>query len=365
MIPKLSFTKQDTNIIKGVGILMIMIHNFFHIIPPAPGENEFLYSPDTLANFHDLLQTYPDKFVRYFFAYFGHYGVQLFIFISAYGLYRSYHQKHMRYFPFLKKRVVKLYPTLAIAVILQLCILYFRDGGAVTGYEIKSSLLKLTLLFNFFPHQALSVNGPWWFFSLIFQFYLIFPFLLWVSKKYGSTTLLVLGFLCLPIEYFFNPFLISHRLNINYTVIGHMEVFCLGIFLADKKQIYFPKWLIGLATVIFILGNFNPVVWLFSFSAITILMLSAFIVFLPPLQRQKRIYTFLNYTGGISLFLFVVQGMLRHPLVDIAGKHNNTWLTLLFCLIYLVLAFLVARLVKAIEKRVQKVIEKTPLATAV
>lgn len=364
MIQKMALTRQDTNIIKGIGILMIMLHNFFHIIGPASGENEFLYDPDTLPTLLTYLQASPAKFIRYLFSYFGHYGVQLFIFISAYGLYKAYAEKQLRYFQFLKKRFIKLYPVLVIAVCLKFVLYVYKYKGLLPFYDVKAGLLKLTLLHNFFPDEALSLSGPWWFFSLIFQFYLIFPLLLRITKKYGSTILLVVAFTFPLLEYMINPALVANGLNLNFTVFGHMEVFCLGIFFADKKRIRIPKSVLIFCAAVFVWGNLNGFMWLFTFAAITILLLAAIIAWLPMLEQRKRVYSFISFTGSISLFLFAVHGMLRHPLVVVAEKYDHFLLTLLLSCVFVACTFLVARLVQIIEERVQKYIVKERLHTS-
>lgn len=170
-------TRHQTNLLKGIGMLMIMFHNFFHLLDPSPGQNEFDFSLSNFENYITLSKLNPFDFTRYWSSYFGHYGVQIFIFISSYGLYLSYKTKKIHLIPFLKKRLIKLYPTLLIAVIL-LLILSIVYNGFPSIERLIHILLKLTLLFNFIPGEALSISGPWWFFSLIFQLYLVFPILL-------------------------------------------------------------------------------------------------------------------------------------------------------------------------------------------
>ena len=175
-------TRHQTNLLKGIGMLMIMIHNFYHLLSPSPGENEFDFSIANFENYISLSKLNPLDFIRYGFSYFGHYGVQIFIFISSYGLYLSYKAKEIQLLPFLKKRLIKLYPTLVIAVIL-LLITSTAYSGLPDAEKLQSILLKLTLLFTFIPGEALTVSGPWWFFSLIFQLYLVFPLLLMLTKR--------------------------------------------------------------------------------------------------------------------------------------------------------------------------------------
>ena len=70
-----SISKDDTNIIKGVGILLIVLHNFFHWISPSPGENEFNFSSERIFYFFKELYAYPGEVINILFSYFGHFSL--------------------------------------------------------------------------------------------------------------------------------------------------------------------------------------------------------------------------------------------------------------------------------------------------
>jgi hypothetical protein len=72
-------------VLKGIAILAIVLHNYFHMLWGAVGENEFDFEPGRLRSFISAVGE-PDRLIQAFFSYFGHYGVLLFIFLSAYGL---------------------------------------------------------------------------------------------------------------------------------------------------------------------------------------------------------------------------------------------------------------------------------------
>lgn len=80
------FTRDDTNVIKGVAILSIILHNLLHWISPSPGENEFDFYRDRVNNFIDGIINCPLESINLIISYFGHYGVQLFVFVSGMGL---------------------------------------------------------------------------------------------------------------------------------------------------------------------------------------------------------------------------------------------------------------------------------------
>ena len=77
------FTKDQCKIIKSAAILMIIFHNYFHIISPAQDENEFYFLQLNFERYKQFVIAEPLSLIRYSLASFGHYGVQLFIFFSG------------------------------------------------------------------------------------------------------------------------------------------------------------------------------------------------------------------------------------------------------------------------------------------
>jgi len=350
-------TRHQTNLLKGIGMLMIMIHNFYHLLDPSPGQNEFDFSIANFENYTSLSRLNPLDFTRYGFSYFGHYGVQIFIFISSYGLYLSYKTKEIHLFPFLKQRLMKLYPTLLIAVVL-LFFLSTLYSGLPDAEKLKSIILKPTLLFNFIPGEALTVNGPWWFFSLIFQLYLAFPFLLKLTKRYGKNSMLIIAAIFLLVTIPLNPVFVRSDLSLYYTFIGQMPVFCLGIYFAERGNFKISAGLILLSVLVFAVGNVNELVWNFGFLAFTIILLAAFFSLKPYLKSFRMSNSFVAYTGKISLSLFAIHGMMRLPFLKVAERYEHPFFTLIICLLFIAAAFPVAWFVRLIETQVQKFIAR-------
>ena len=83
---KIKLSLQDSNIIKAIAILLIMSHNFFHLLPPAPGENEMTFSRDNFLRVFIQIYENPLDAFHPLVSFFGHYGVFLFLFLSGYGL---------------------------------------------------------------------------------------------------------------------------------------------------------------------------------------------------------------------------------------------------------------------------------------
>ena len=79
---------KDTTILKALAILAIVFHNFFHVAVNVH-ENEFDFRPERFGVFLQAA-VHPSLTIQALFAFYGHYGVQIFMFLSAYGLARTH-----------------------------------------------------------------------------------------------------------------------------------------------------------------------------------------------------------------------------------------------------------------------------------
>ena len=102
-------SERDTLLYKGLAITMIVLHNFLHWVYPKVGENEMTFREYRFEKFLDVVINHSEYIVQVFFGYFGHFGVQVFIFLSAYGIAVKYYDKINDYSLFVFKRVSKIY----------------------------------------------------------------------------------------------------------------------------------------------------------------------------------------------------------------------------------------------------------------
>lgn len=344
------YSKQDTSILKGFAIICICLHNFFHYLPPSPGENEFYFSLNHINNFFSQISETPAEFVNLIFSYLGHYGVQIFIFISGYGLAVSMAERGKNWLNFVVDRLVKLYPLLLTALIfyiLYYIVMYDSFPWNVYFEEMK---YKLFFIHTLIPKQGTSVNGPWWFFALILQLYILFPALFKFIKKYKIKAFFIL----LLFSYawiFISQYLFKDidKLYLLQNFPGHIPEFCLGILLAFNKDKKISNIVFFVAIVIFCLGNFYKIFFPFTFLAVTIMFVFAYQFFKNIPIRKNITKKFLTHFGEISMTLFAVHGFLRAPFITLAEQSlNSPWghiyAALLFFVTVYFLSFAAARM---------------------
>jgi peptidoglycan/LPS O-acetylase OafA/YrhL len=308
---------------KGIGILLIVFHNFFHLISPGTGENEWDFSVTRLMNFYNGLGDSPFECINLFFSFFGHYGVQIFIFISGVGLALSMQNRDRSWGLFVVERLKKLYPLMITGFVFFFFYEIILSGKFLGWYHYREFLYKMLFLhtFNITKGSALSLSGPWWFFGLIFQLYIIFPLLFKVIEKYRIRAFISICFISYVwmyiSQYVYQP---QAYIRLLQNAPGHLPEFALGILIAispDKKIHYF--WGI-LSLIVFSLGNYYKLFFPFTFLSVTVLLFWGSSKILPfLLNKTKKIKTVLLFYGSISMILFVIHGPLRGPFIAISG----------------------------------------------
>jgi peptidoglycan/LPS O-acetylase OafA/YrhL len=260
------------------------------------------------------------------FSYFGHYGVQIFIFISGVGLAYQWLNKPQRYGSFIIQRTKKLYFMLIVGLVFFyfMKIIVFQTPMSIC--EWNAMLCKFLFLQTLFPNQIFSLNGVWWFFALIFQLYLWFPFLWKMIRKYSFMALLVIcvfSYICVFLEHYVFP--LPEGIMFMANSIAHLPEFALGIYIAlhPNKNIH-PLVFLG-AAVIFILGNFNWSFYPFTFLSVTLLFFALFSKINFCKNQSNNIFDkMIQHLGKLSMSLFIVHGFLRSPFIDV---FYETWYT--------------------------------------
>ena len=334
-----------------------------HLYSPLPGENEFNFDQEKFYNLIFQLSNDPIDFFRLTLTYFGHFGVQIFIFLSAYGLTLKPTEpnSHLR---FIIDRMLKIYPAFIIAIILWSLKenLQFRPIGFEHGFfgfidvifiNSEQLLYKLLLISPFIPGEAYSLVGPWWFIGFIFQFYLAFPLLRKFEYTFGGPGVVILSTLSIILTY-----LVTDLFPIYFTLLGHIPELLFGIYVARKGSLYIPNKAILFIVFLFIIGNMVPMLWHFNHISALILLLLVFQKTKDRLQNTKHLNSVISWLGLISLQLFLINGFLREPFLTLARNYDHWLATIIGCLFSFVTASIISYLALKAESLIRISISK-------
>lgn len=160
---------QATNELKGIAILMVI---FSHIGYFLDANDKFLY-PLSVA---------------------GGVGVNIFLFLSGFGLTISELKSHHSILNFYKKRLRKIFMPAWLVLISVLTLDYFVLNKSYPPQSVIQNFL------GYIPNADIytSINSPLWYFTLILFYYLVFPLLFFRKKPIVSAFLIFLsGYLIL------------------------------------------------------------------------------------------------------------------------------------------------------------------------
>ena len=304
---------KDTTILKALSIIAIVLHNFFHPLGPTH-QNEFTFQASRFPVFlHTVIQ--PSLAIQAIFTFFGHFGVQIFIFISAYGLAKSHWDDQSTWPSFMWSRIKKLYPIIGLVVLPWYIFTSLNVGAAETwhvfGPEFVFMLLGVSTLLGY----GLPLVGPWWFIPFIMQFYALWFPLRSVAKKAGWQGLAALAVLSLVAIYLFNPLLARWSINLLHTPFGRMTNLCLGIAAARYpiRITGLPGALLGLSgAIVLVLGSTYYAFFPLSPIGASLVLLWSYALMRNLLRRVLL----LELVGRYSILMFLLNGLVRLLFID-------------------------------------------------
>jgi peptidoglycan/LPS O-acetylase OafA/YrhL len=298
-------TRQDTNLLKGLAIVAIILHNFCHMLPRIVAENEYTYH--TFKNVQLLGSLEHGYHVGLtLLSYFGHYGVPVFLILSGYGLVMKYERGtigHISVRDFIFYNARKLWHLLWIGLVLWF-VLFFSEHGFHAGFPTRALASLLTFTTNFIfkePHLQM-IMGPWWFFGLIMQMYVVYRLLFYRRSDAWLLGAAVVSLVLLA-------YAVSRGeedqtlLNyLRYNCVGEMLPFVTGIWMGRHGVLRSWTQTAGCGILV-LLCCFNGYAWI-----LTPVLLALALLQLVTLRGTLR--RALETLGVLSASIFVV-----HPLV--------------------------------------------------
>ena len=315
---------------RGLAIIGIFLHNYCHWLGFAVKENEYTF---TMSKASDLMQALaqPDlNLPVHLVSFFGHYGVPVFLFLSAYGLVMKYEKrgalspKQTNVVPFLKHHYVKLFKMMIVGFVA------FTMVDAITPgshkYHVMDILGQMFMFNNMMPDPDHVIwPGPYWFFGLMMQLYIVYRLLLW---RKGDVYALLLIAVCWAMQAFCDPE--GDTLNrVRYNFMGGVLPFCAGLLYARHgKQlthgVRMTLMVISVVAVFFFSFNFQTWLW----APLFVCTASIGIVKLLP----KTVNEWIAWVGTISAALFVLHPLTRKIFIPIS-RHGDVYTGLLLYIV--------------------------------
>lgn len=316
--------KNSTTIMKGYGILFIALHNFFHLgsITGYVHENEFTFNLQRTWDYFNVLQSFDISDFGQFFSFLGWIGMPVFLFISGYGLVKKYEKNILfnpgRYlFYSWKKLVLLLLPAALFFIFLSIVVGDWKN-------VISKTLLQFTLLNNFAIPKIEFNPGVYWYFSLTFEFYLLFLLI----RRWNVKQLLALlcGMLVLQVIalFFCGGPTSEFWIWIKHNFIGWGQIFLMGMIVAKTDLTnHMPSnklllWLLAIMSLCLLpVLQLNVWMWLLFVPIIALL----FFIFLSgAIDNTCFLKKIGLWLGDYSSFIFVAHPVARSIVVLIHDK---------------------------------------------
>ena len=369
-VPVLS--RSECNVLRGLAILGIFLHNYCHWIGPIVKENEYQYFQHNVDWLNQVMASPDLNLPFHLISFFGHYGVPVFLFLSAYGLVLKYEAKpHLDQaskfvnihgkalfdwrdpLRFIHYHYLKLFKMMMVGFVA------FAMLDAITPGAHKYHFLDIVAMLGMFNNVLPEPDhiiwpGPFWFFGLMLQLYIVYRLFIY-RRHWGITVGLMV--ICLAIQLalgFDNPE--SEAMNrYRYNFMGGMLPFGLGILYArygEKILMTFHHNVTNTFGIIFCgitIYSFSESMIGWTFVPFLICLLSVLTAkVLSGVNWLSRVNKALEWMGSISAALFVCHPITRKIFIPISRQGDMYAGLLLYIISSICLAWLFSQLMKKI-----------------
>lgn len=306
-------SRTECAALRGLAIIGIFLHNYCHWLGPAVKENEYTF---TLANSQGLVHTLaaPDSWLPiHLMSFFGHYGVPVFLFLSAYGLVMKYEAAATpgtapsadspSAWHFVRRHFAKLFDMMIAGYVAFILIDPLLPGRHI--YKAIDVVAQLLMVNNLLADPDRVIwPGPYWFFGLMLQLYIVYRLVLY---RRGWRPVVVLIALCWAAQVFCDPE--GDTLNrVRYNFMGSMLPFGAGLLFARHgRSLSRQTWALvslvsGVGVAVF---SFYFQLWLWA----PLLVCACAVGLVKALPHTLQ--GWLAWMGGISAALFVLHPVTR------------------------------------------------------
>ena len=364
-------SRSECNVLRGLAIIGIFLHNYCHWLGPIVKENEYQYiqhNVDWLAQ----VMAHPDIYLPiHLLSFFGHYGVPIFLFLSAYGLVLKYEtgprlDNGSQFFTitgkamptwgignalrFIRYHYLKLFKMMIMGFVAFTMVDYVTPHPH--HYQVLDIIAQLGMFNNVLENpDGIIWPGPFWFFGLMLQLYIVYRLVIY-RRHWAYTVVLMVA--CVAIQMLLDPE--GEPMNrYRYNFMGGMLPFGIGILYARYGEKIIMTFhnnvsnLIGVVFCCFIIYSLSQGMVGWTFVPLFICLLSVLVAkVLSGIQWLSGVYKVLEWMGTISAALFVCHPVTRKIFIPISRWGDTYAGLLLYIVSSICLAWLFSLLMKKI-----------------
>lgn len=349
-------TRAECAALRGLAIIGIFLHNYCHWLGPVVKENEYTFSQHNVDWLTAVMASPDGLLPAHLVSFFGHYGVPVFLFLSAYGLELKYGRSlYAPAFRFVAYHWKKLFSMMIVGFV------SFTIVDAMTPgrwhYTLTQVVAQLAMVNNLLPDPDHNIwPGPFWFFGLMLQLYVVYRLLLYKRHWAWTAGAMVV---CLGVQLAFAPE--SEALNwYRYNFMGGMLPFGLGLLYARYGNRIILTNLNTLSLLVSVVFCGFMVMWmsasylLWSVVPLVVCILCVYVVKLLSQAARRPVGAWLMerlvWMGEISAALFVIHPVLRKVFIPIS-RHSDIYTGLL---LYAIAAIGAAWLIRLVMTKIPK-----------
>ena len=349
--------RAECSALRGIAIIGIFMHNYLHWLRPMVKENEYQFHEHNADRFWFFL-THPDQdLIYHLFSFFGHYGVPVFVFLSGYGLYLKYESgttesRNDGIWEFMKSHYKKLFPMMFLGFAVFAMVDWLTPGRHHWTWD--AIIEQLTMTINLFPDPDHRIwPGPYWFFGLMMELYLVYRLLLY-RRHWGWNVGLIICCMAIQALCWNDPE--GDAINrIRYNFMGNMMPFGIGLLLARMNRNYgttelrsygIAALLLSVAAVVLMSMNFWT--WLIIPLFVVIAHIG-FIKMLSSIPAGDILVRGLAWVGGISAAIFVCHPITRKIFIPISHRGDILDGLVLYIVATIMLAMIFKKIIATLK----------------
>lgn len=367
-------SRGECDALRGLAIIGIVLHNFCHWLNPIVKENEFQFVERNVGWFAQVMNAPDGYFPLHLLSFFGHYGVPIFLFLSAFGLERKYAHRldatlatpsamHPNTpsslpaapgtFSFIRYHFLKLFKMMIVGYMCFIFIDTITPGR--WHYTVTQIVAQLGLFNNLLPDPDRNIwPGPYWYFGLMMQLYIVYRVLLY-RRHWGWTVGLMA--ICVGLQLFMDPEgELINRYRYNFT--GAMLPFGFGLLFARYGERIILLNINAVGTMMsfvfcsFLIVSMSRDFYTWTFVPVMVCLAAIYFIKLfhvfAETPAMSLVFRLLQWFGGISAALFAIHPVARKVLIPISRQGDIYTGLLLYIMVCIGAAWLLRELMRRI-----------------